>query len=189
MFSKAKKITCKAHDKYDQAEALIKEMSAGRDEQFFKTAMKNFDVLLQCILYRAAVADKKYARAEKNFLLDLTDYEDYPVLVTARSFKFRPKAREQFLEELAETADRASTAFVSAFAKVDADNKERDFLAELENCVQEIFFCFASVDGDDLLSNDAGLDEELSVLASSTGMYFSGKWEVLVAAFEGTGTV
>ena len=188
MMTRAKKIYLYAHERYDRAEGILKEMSAGRGEEFFQSAMKNFDIVLQCILYKAALSDKKFARSERKFLKDITDYEDVPALVRAKTFAFRAKEKQQFLAELDEMADRASTALVTPFAKIDADNKERDFLAELEENVREIFLSFACVDGDDLErggARDEIMMDEIGSLASSFGMYFTGKWEMVVAAAEG----
>lgn len=188
MMTRAKKIYLQAHERYDRAEAIIKEMSGERGEEFFRNAMKNFDIVLQCILYKAALTDKKYARAERKFLKDITDYEDVPALVKAKSFRFNAKGKEQFFAELDETADRASTALIVPFAKIDADNKERDFLAELEDNAREIFFGFSSVDGDDLErggARDEVIMDELGTLASLFGTYFTAKWEIEVAAAEG----
>lgn len=186
MISKTKKIYLFAHDKYTRAEEIVKEMCKGNDEAFFRSAMKNFDVFLQCLLYRAAIVDKRFVKTERSFLMDITEYEDVPALVKAKK-TFNAKADADLLGELEEAAENASSAFVSAFAKVDADDKERDFLFELEQLITDIFFCFAEIDGDDLektSSRDDVLSGELDVLAHSLGAYFTQKWEALVSAFE-----
>ncbi len=188
MMTRAKKIYLQAHEKYDCAEAIIKEMSAGQSEEFFRDAMKNFDIVLQCILYSAAIVDKKFARSERRFLKDITDYEDVPAIVKAKSFRLQPKEKEKFLGELDQLADRASTELILPFAKIDADDKSRDFLAELDENVREIFYGFACVDGDDLESTgrrDEILTDELGTLASTFGTYFTAKWELVTAAAEG----
>ena len=186
MILKSKKIYLFAHDKYDRAEDIVREMCQGKDEEFFRSAMKNFDVFLQCVLYRAAIVDKKFAKKERSFLMDITEYEDIPALVKAKK-NFNAKTDATLLQELEEAADRSSSAFISAFAKIDAANKKRDYLLELEQLITDIFFCFAEIDGDDLTkssSRDDILSEELDVLAHSLGTYFTQKWESLVAAFE-----
>lgn len=174
-----------ARKSYAQVEKLVKEMSGGEEE--FRTAMKNFDILLQCILYRGALADKKYEKAEAKFLEDITNFDDVPQLVRVRSpfkramLRMNKKKRAAFDAELDSIADGAANAFVTPFAVVDAKDTGRDFLAEIERELLNIFLAFAAADGDDLAGAGTDVDNELGALASRLGEYLTAKWELIVS--------
>lgn len=184
--------------KYEEAKKLIARLSEicrGVNANFsYQVAISQFDVVLQCVLYRAAIVDNRIYDNEKVFIRDITDYADVLVLINKSANtnftwddlpRFNAQQQAEFCEATIELLDEYATNFVLPFALVDYADKGRDYIAELDQIVLGIVLGFTAVDGDNVESSDA--DREFQAAAALYNNILSQKWKIAVQEFQKRG--
>lgn len=123
----------------------------------FEVAMREFDYILQTALFHAAVVDNQFVPNERVFIKEITRYGDVLLLLEKKTgtkiswddialldAEYKVKMAKILLNSAKEFADD----FVGFFAALDAVVTERDFLQELDECVNKIIVAFTGVDGE-----------------------------------------
>ena len=175
---------------YRSAEQLIREIGQSVPDYNFVREMASFDLILQAILFRAAIADGRVTENERLFLEGITKYADFLQVIS--QVGDTPITWENLAgldEEEKETAatltedlvDKITTDFIMPLAIVDAIDKERDYLDELDTILLSIFMCFTIIDGE-------GRQSEMEAAVKTYVRLFARKWQFFVAAAESADT-
>lgn len=180
-----------ACEQYNNAKALIKEMSSfvqvAQKDFSYETAMWQFDLILQSVLLRTAAEDGYFLDEEKQFIEKITDYADlmsfvskkHNINVTWDSFTSlsNEERKDISLKILIELDDLVNN-FVLPFAVVDAI-LPKDYCEELTKAMTLIGACLACCDGDDTDSTD--FKNEMIVAFALIQKSVKEKWSDIVA--------
>ncbi len=171
---------------YASAEKLIQEMGANVPDYKIENGMASFDLILQSVLFRAAINDGTVTANEKVFIQGITKYADFLELVSQAGGQeitwdniasLDPDHRAMMATLAEDLVDQITTEFIVPLAVVDALDKERDYLSELDDLLLRIFMCFAVIDGE-------GLKSEMDAAVKTYVRLLSRKWQFCVAATE-----
>lgn len=180
-----------ACEQYNNAKALIKEMSSfvqvAQKDFSYETAMRQFDLILQSVLLRTSAEDGHFLDEEKQFIEKITDYADlmsfvskkHNINVTWDSFTAlsNEERKDISLKILIELDDLVNN-FVLPFALVDAI-LPKDYCEELTKAMTLIGACLAGCDGDDTDSTD--FKNEMIVAFTLIQKSVKEKWSDIVA--------
>ncbi len=174
----------KAQYHYDRCIKFINAMSQKMLEtkSDFKDniARTEFDMILQYVLLRTALADGKFYKVEGQFIDKITDNYDIINL-----FKDVPKGLnwewiavnqsidkiKGVVDELKPLADKYIEDFIKWFAKLDARDTEFDLLEILVKELGEICTCFVFCDG-------ARAEGEVEVAGRTVGEILYAPWKI-----------
>lgn len=180
-----------ACEQYDNAKALIKEMSSfvqvAQKDFSYEKAMRQFDLILQSVLLRTASEDGLFLDEEKQFIERITDYADlmsfvaqeHHINVTWDSFSaLSSEDRKDISLKIFIELDDLVNNFVLPFAVVDAI-LPKDYCEELTKAMTLIGACLAGCDGDDTDSTD--FKNETIVAFALIQKSIKEKWSGIVA--------
>lgn len=188
----------RATERYQKAQELIRELASVRLRQDYyystENALRQFDVILQCILYREAIADCKIEENERLFLRDIAGHADAIEEINRLAgtdftwdslIAFTPSQQNAFGTYLDRLLDAATEEFVPPLAAADASVLNRNYIGELDGLIADIAYCFAAADGDDIHarhgSSKRAVTREIEIAASYHGKYLSSKWNRIVS--------
>lgn len=146
--------------RYNQARALLGEMCvyvSRRNPKFEVTnILCEFDILVQYVLLKVALADGKFLPIEGAFIDQITDSYDILRLFSDNETKMKwawAGANLRFSDiefvvgKVEKLADGYIADFAQFFAVVDAEIPTRNYASELVSCLNDIAVSFVRCDG------------------------------------------
>lgn len=150
-----------AYKIYKKGLNLIEELSviARKVEPEFSTdiAKRQFDRILQTLLFRVALSDNRFTDVEAKFIDQITDTSDALNYIREKTeltsvswdniFMLSVDVCKGISATLVELLDESLNDFILNFAILDAAIEGRDIHTEFVNIFAEIAFCLSAVDG------------------------------------------
>lgn len=164
-------IALKRHEHCEHLIAeMVKEVNKTDSAYTFAIAMREFEMVLQTVLIKSAVADGELEGFEEFFIQNIIEYADMIESINSELMDFSPDwveiSWEDFYdmpqedkEMIANVAFKIASGYaqelVSELAKVDKAIKEKNYLEMLNEDVIAIVLAFAGVDGDSIEGTSA----------------------------------
>lgn len=160
-----------ACEQYEMAMGIIRELSkyaiTNDSDMSFKTAMRQYDWILQCILLSASVGDDYYLSVENKFIEDIARYGNVLDLINSESRLLLNKITSfnwdtltshissmdkgekiKFTATFGAFVSSHTDDFIRCFARFDADSNE-NYIEKLDRITGLIMLSLATADGDD----------------------------------------
>lgn len=172
-----------AQERYRYARHLVDEMIdfVKKDHPNFneKEAIDQFDIIVQFILLKIALADGKFLEIEGEFIDQITDNYDVLFLFdsvddTEYNWSFvgayMGLSHVHFLvNKVEKRANEHIRAFIDLFAEVDLKDTSKTYIDELLKCIRDIALAFILCDGN-------GTDREVEIAVNSVREYLTEPW-------------
>lgn len=150
----------KAVRRYDQARDLLGELGAHVLKQNSKFKIKDifceFDILLQYVLLKVALADGEFLPIEGEFIDKITDSYDVLSLFSDNDTNMnwawvganlQLRHIEYVVRKVEKLAAKYIADFAQFFAVADAEIPNRDYESQLVSCLNDIAVYFVMCDG------------------------------------------
>lgn len=174
----------KAQVRYRYARSLVGEMIdlVRKDKPNFdsKSSYDQFDILVQFVLLKIALADGRFLEIEGEFIDQITD--GYDVLFLFDSVDdvdynwsfvgaYMDIHQVEFLvNKVEKLANEHILAFIDLFAEVDLLNSNKNYIKQLFECIRDVALAFIMCDGD-------ATDSEVARAVNVVSEYLIEPWQ------------
>ena len=150
----------RAEARYKHARAIIADMieyvHRGQPDFDARAAYCQFDIIVQFILLKVALADGKFLEIEGEFIDRITDSYDILLLFDNHDDDYNWSFAGAFMDfeqveflvnKVEQLASNHIFAFSEMFAEVDLVERSKNYIQELYHCIKDIATCFIMADG------------------------------------------
>ena len=150
----------RAVDRYRQARSLISDMievvHSNQPDFNAQNAYFQFDIIVQYILLKTALADGKFLEIEGEFIDQITDSYDILQLFDRHDEEYNWSFAgalmsfeqvESIVSKVEKLAYEHILAFSDIFAEVDLKDHSKNYMGEIYHCIKDIASAFIMADG------------------------------------------
>ena len=186
---------------YEEAKRIIRDLSNAatefKSDFSYEIAMKQFDLIVQCILLNLAVQDRDFCELEKVFIKNIVEYTDLLDVVNeiVKSEnpewiditwdvinELTPENKEKLGLICANVIEKYADQFTYFFSAIDVID-ERDYLDELRGCIFKLCIMLDAVD-EGGFDPDAIVDAEAERGIAIYKAIFQDNWDKNTKYFE-----